>query len=82
MSDVALTTIDNPFDPFNQFEEWFAFDHSRGYDTPNYLARVALVSDELSDEIVEELTESAIDEIVDLDPFDLYIKVRRQVTTE
>lgn len=28
-ADCALTTIDNPFDPFKQFDEWFMFDEEK-----------------------------------------------------
>lgn len=28
---VAITTFDNPFNPFTQFEQWFLFDIEKGY---------------------------------------------------
>ena len=49
-SQVALTTIDNPFDPFEQFTSWFLFDVEKGYNSCAYLARVARTSDQLTDE--------------------------------
>lgn len=59
-----LTTVDNPYDPFTQWNEWFAFDESSGYHSCSLLARVAVTSDELSD--VDQLfaIQQAIDEIV------------------
>ena len=45
----ALTTEDNPYDPFDEFDEWFAFDVSQGYHTCAYLARVVATSTELSE---------------------------------
>jgi hypothetical protein len=48
MQQSMLTTIDNPFNPFTQFDEWNAFDTQQGYYTCAYLARIAKVSDELS----------------------------------
>jgi hypothetical protein len=75
MKDVALTTIDNPFDPFTQFEEWKAFDEAKGYFTCNYLARIVKSSNELS-EVDEDLAiELAIDEIVRLNILGIYKKV-------
>lgn len=29
----ALTTFDNPYDPFEQFTQWFMFDEEKGYHT-------------------------------------------------
>ena len=31
MSTCMLTTIDNPFDPFEQFTSWMLFDKEKGY---------------------------------------------------
>ena len=46
----ALTTFDNPYDPFEQFTSWFLFDVEKGYNTCAYLARIARTSEQLSDE--------------------------------
>ena len=46
----ALTTFDNPYDPFEQFTQWFMFDEEKGYHTTAYLGRIARTSDQLSDE--------------------------------
>ena len=73
--DVALTTIDNPFDPFDQFEDWFAFDTQKGYNSCNYLAKIAKLSSLMTEkEIVNEL-EHAIDEICAVNPFGVHRKV-------
>ena len=69
-----LTTIDNPFNPFKQFDEWFAFDIEQGYNTCALLARVCSLSDELSDEQINSLIDNSIDEIVDNDLTNKYIK--------
>lgn len=62
--DWMLTTVDNPFDPFTQFREWYAYDMDKGYHTPALLDRVAYMSDELSDADQRLAIEEAIDEIV------------------
>lgn len=59
-----LTTIDNPYNPFTQFDEWYAFDFQKGYHTPEYLARIAVVSDGLSPADQSLSIENAINEIV------------------
>lgn len=72
-----LTTTDNPFDPFTQFDEWFAFDESKGYHTSGYLARVVKTSDELSQQDEDIAIELAIDEIVNFNVLGIYKKVTR-----
>lgn len=76
VASIALTTFDNPFNPFTDFTSWFMYDNDKGYGTVDYLGRIARTSDELSDEENEKETERAIDEIVRLDPFNIYKKVK------
>lgn len=71
----ALTTFDNPFNPFEQFVSWFLFDERKGYHTCAYLGRVAKTSDRLSDQENDRELERAIDEICELDFMDRYRKV-------
>lgn len=59
-----LTTIDNPFNPFTHFDEWFAFDEEKGYHTCQFLARISRASSDMSDSDYERENERAIDEIV------------------
>lgn len=73
----ALTTIDNPFDPFDDFDKWYAFDIAHGYDSCGYLARIARTSDKFSDEDQEREIQRAIDEIVRLNINGMYTKVAR-----
>lgn len=75
MSAVMLTTIDNPFNPFTQWDDWLRYDEDKKYYTCGYLARIAKVADGLSDEENDRLTEYAIDEIVQLNINGLYKKV-------
>ena len=73
---VALTTFDNPFNPFTNFNEWFIWDTTHGYNSCGYLARIARTSSQLTDEENNAEIERAIDEIVELDPFNVYRKVK------
>ncbi len=74
----ALTTVDNPYSPFTQFNQWFFFDVEKGYNTCSYLARIAKTSDSLSDEENEAEIERAIDEIIKFDFRNIYKKVTQQ----
>lgn len=71
----ALTTIDNPFDPFDDFTSWFMFDIEKGYNSCDYLGRIARTSDQLSDQENNEEIERAIDEIIKYDLMNVYKKV-------
>jgi hypothetical protein len=72
-----LTTIDNPFNPFTQFEEWYSYDESMGYNTLGYFARIAMSSDELSEEDQALAEEAAISEIIKMNINGLYKRVTR-----
>ena len=74
-----LTTTDNPFDPFEQFNSWFLFDVEKGYNTCAYLGRIARTSEQLSDEENDREVEHAIDEIIKYDLRNIYKKVKRKV---
>ena len=76
--DVALTTVDNPFDPFDEFDDWFAYDTQKGYNSCNYLDKIAKLSSLMTEnEIVLEL-ERSIDEICAVNPFGVHRKVVRK----
>lgn len=77
-----LTTFDNPFDPFEQFTDWFMFDVEKGYNTCSYLARIAKLTDDMSDQEVNDEIERAIDEIIQYDFMNIYKKVTKAVHTE
>lgn len=68
MDDVMLTTVDNPFDPFTQWLDWWNFDHSEGYCTCEYLDRVLKTSTDLSEERQDYAIDEAMNEIVKLNP--------------
>ena len=75
--EFMLTTIDNPFDPFEEFTSWFLFDVEKGYNTCSYLARIAQFSDDMSQKEISEETERAIDEIIKYDFMNIYKKVSK-----
>ena len=64
MAEHMLTTTDNPYNPFTQFDEWYNFDTASGYHTVALLSRIIKTSDGLSDADQSQAIEDAIDEIV------------------
>lgn len=79
MRQAMLTTLDNPYDPFVQFDEWYAFDVGMGYNTCAYLARIDTSSPVLSALDQAQLNEEAIDEIIALNLTGNYTKVVKDV---
>lgn len=77
-SECMITTIDNPFDPFTQFDSWFQFDIEKGYYSCSKLARIAKLSDDMSEKETDEEIERAIDEIIQYDFLNIYKKVKRE----
>lgn len=72
-----LTTVDNPFDPFTNWDEWYAYDEAKGYCTSGLLARITKTSNELSEKEQNEDIEEAIDEILELFPDGMYKKLTK-----
>ncbi len=79
MIEYMLTTFDNPYDPFDQYDDWLRFDLEAGYSTNSYLARIAMLSDSLSDKETTDEIERAIDEIIKYDFRNIYKKVKKDV---
>jgi len=76
-TESMLSTIDNPFNPFDHFDEWLAYDIEKGHYSCNVLARFAHCSAELSEmENIEEINQ-AIDRIIEVDAEQKFIKVKR-----
>ena len=57
---VWVTTLDNPFNPFTNFDEWKQRDEELGYDTCETLDRINGATFELSNELNNVMKESLI----------------------
>ena len=82
MNNCALTTFDNPFNPFENFDEWFSFDVQHGYNTCGKLMRIAKVENNMSEVEYNNEIERAIDEIIQYDFVELYRKVYNTAVVE
>lgn len=76
--DSMLTTIDNPFDPFDQFDSWLMFDIEKGYNTSGKLMRIAKVSDDMSQVEYDKAVDLAMETLIKYDFLDIYKKVTRK----
>lgn len=61
-----ITTFDNPWDPYENFDEWFAFD-SKHHKTCELLGRISYTSNQLNDEENDEEIENALNQILKYD---------------
>ena len=78
MRQVNITTIDNPFNPFDDFNSWFMFDIEKGYYTSSTIARLANITDDMTEKEETDEIERAIDRLIEIDPLNIYIKVVRE----
>lgn len=78
LKQTNITTIDNPFNPFDDFNSWFMFDIEKGYYTSSKLARLTKLTDDMTEKEENEEIERAIDRLIEIDPLDIYIKITRE----
>lgn len=69
-----LTTYDNPYSPFDQFNEWMLFDIQMGYNSCERLGRIIKLEDDMSDVEKEKAMQDAIDEIIKYDDAGIFVR--------
>ena len=62
--EIMITTVDNPYNPFEEWEKWLLYDTNKGYHTCERLASVTAVSDQDSDEENFYAVEQGINELI------------------
>ena len=75
MAEYAVTTMDNPWNPFKYPNEWYDWDNHYGWTTNEWLAIYALTSTSLDDETNERLITDGINDFLKLNPFGVHYKV-------
>lgn len=75
MKQYLLTTVDNPYHPIDQYDEWRQFDMEHGYYTEQRLAKVAATSYSLTDLENQRNINAAIDDFIRLDELGLYKRI-------
>ena len=76
MNDCMITTVDNPFNPFKQWDDWLNWDNAHGYNTCETLARIAMTTNSLSDDMNEEEINRAMGVMIESCPT-LFVRVYR-----
>lgn len=69
-----LTTYDNPYSPFDQFNDWLLFDIQMGYNSCDRLGRIVKLEDDMSDVEREKAMQAAIDEIIKYDDAGIFVR--------
>jgi hypothetical protein len=79
MIEYYITTKDNPYVPYEDFNKWYMEDIRLGYYTSAMLARISMISDAMTDYEYNQETSRAIDTIIDLHDGVPYVKLAREV---
>lgn len=77
-----MTTVDNPYDPIDDYDHWLDFDMVNGYGTNELLSRITEIDpnkmEELSDNEINAEIEKSIDRFISEDPLNFYKKVKHE----
>lgn len=76
---LALTTNDNPYNPFTEWDAWYGFDLAHGYNTCSYLARSVFDSESCSELESIQSTNKAVEDIVRLNATGYWKKVETEI---
>ena len=74
---LAITTIDNPYDYFSQFTQWYLFDVEKGYNTCERLGKLMETFEGMTQKEEDQALEEAIDKLIDLDFLNIYKKISK-----
>lgn len=72
LPNFMLTTVDNPFNPFTDWDDWFAYDESKGYRTCSLVANLSRNSSCLSYEEQQKSNALVLDSILSMDCCGIY----------
>lgn len=64
MEKYRITTEDNPFNPFTQWDDWYYYDLTQGYCTCERLARIANTPMQVPIEVFSSEVEYAMDQLM------------------
>lgn len=81
MVDYMLTTFDNPFNPFDDFDRWYKEDILLGHNCCGLLGRTAFTSELFSDEVNEKNIDEAMKIIVQSDPMIFKLVTKEDYST-
>lgn len=65
---IAITTIDNPYDPLDDFMNWFLYDSTHNYNTCGWLARFTNTTETFSSYENQLEIKHGIEELMKINP--------------
>ena len=77
-----LTTVDNPYNPYENFVRWFEFDELHGYHCCEKVGALAKIYEGMSSDEIAAATEKAIDTVIINDFTGIYRKVSERTAKE
>ena len=78
--ECAITTFDNPYDPFEEFTLWDLYDKEKGYNSNQKVARLVHFEDDMTELEMLKENERAIDLLISLDFTNTFEKRTRKTT--
>lgn len=70
-----LTTVDNPYNPFEDFDKWYLWDEQNGYHSCERIARLIKYNKSMTEEEQRLANEVAINTVINNDFTGLFRKV-------
>ena len=77
MIQYMITTNDNPFSPFDDFDNWFQFDTQKDHYSFSVLMREAVLQDDMTELEYNAEISRAIEEIIKNDFTDTFMKATK-----
>lgn len=63
---ILLSTSDNPYNPFTDYDNWRNYDHQKGYCCEEYLARMSQTSLDMPNTLYQKFSNDAVNDIIKL----------------
>lgn len=75
MSGYMVTTMDNPYNPFKDYAEWYEWDHEYCWFTCEWLAIFDRTSIDLDPETNRRLADEGVNDFLAFNPYGMHFKV-------
>lgn len=63
---ILLSTTDNPYNPFTDYDNWRNYDHQKGYCCEEFLARMSNTDIDMPESLYQQFSNDAVKKILSL----------------